>query len=483
MWLLPGAVALAVLLCPLPARACSAPEPSAAQGAWTRPCPAGGLEGPCSGLPRKRRAAPSFLDPLGGRAGRSPDLGALLPRKRRAAASLRGITLHLSDSENLLGNFAGGVKQGSTVQGLTTLSIDVRAGKAFGLPGGAVHASVLDIHGQPLTGPYLDNLQAANGNEGRDGARLWELWYDQDFDHGRDDVKIGQQSIDNEFIVSSDSGLFVNTMAGWPLLPSFDMYGGGPAYPLSSLGARLRARMTHGVTVLAGAFDDNPGGGRFAQNAQVLDPNGTNFNLNTGTLYIGELQYATAVAGLPGSYKLGAWYDTGLFPDEYLAADGLSQADPRSGGVPLLHHGDASVYGVVDQTVWRSPVRAARALNVFGRIMGAPDDRNLIDVAFNGGLTVNDPLPGRPDDQFGIDLGIGHVSGRAAELDRASGLPAQGVETLVELTYLAQVARWLALQPDLQYIVHPGGGLLDPADPRHLIRNELVAGVRAVVTF
>ncbi len=447
MSVLPGAVALAVLMCPLPARAGGTQDPAAARSQWA---PAG---------------------PLG-------DLGGL-----RSALARHGISLHLYDSENLLGNFAGGVKRGSTVQGLTTLSIDLHTGKAFGLPGGTLHASVLGIHGQPLTGPYLDNLQAANGNEARDGVRLWELWYDQVLDDGRYDVKIGQQSIDNEFIVSRYSGLFVDTMAGWPLLPSFDMYGGGPAYPLSSLGVRLRARMTHDLTVLAGAFDDNPGGGRFAQNAQILDPSGTNFNLSTGTLFIGEFQYATVLGGLPGTYKLGAWYDTGLFPDEYLAADGLSQADPRSGGVPLLHHGNYSVYGVVDQTVWRSPTHAARTVNLFGRVMGAPDDRNLIDFSFNGGLTVTDPLPGRPADQFGINLGIGHVSSRAAALDRASGLPAQGVETLVELTYQAQVTRWLVLQPDLQYIIHPGGGLLDPADPRHLIRNELVAGVRAVVTF
>ena len=33
--------------------------------------------------------------------------------------------------------------------------------------------------------------------------------------------------------------LFVNTMFGWPMVPSADMPGGGPAYPLSASGVRL----------------------------------------------------------------------------------------------------------------------------------------------------------------------------------------------------------------------------------------------------
>ncbi|MGP8026839.1 MAG: carbohydrate porin [Acidocella sp.] len=42
---------------------------------------------------------------------------------------------------------------------------------------------------------------------------------------------------------------------------------------------------------------------------------------------------------------------------------------------------------------------------------------------------------------------------------------------------------WLAVQPDIQYIISPGGGIQDPNDPNHKLRNELVAGIRAVTTF
>ena len=177
------------------------------------------------------------------------------------------------------------------MQGVTTATLDVDTGKAFGWQGGTFRASALQIHGQSLSPSYLDNLQAANGNEAEDTTRLWELWYDQSFDYSRADVKIGEQSIDNEFLVSQYSGLFVNTMAGWPLLPSEDLFGGGPAYPLSSLGVRGQFEPTDNTNILAGVFDDNPGGGAFSDDAQALDHNGARFNLNTGALFIAEFQY------------------------------------------------------------------------------------------------------------------------------------------------------------------------------------------------
>jgi porin len=399
----------------------------------------------------------------------------------RPALASAGITVNIQDSENLLGALSGGVRHGATMQGVTTGTLEVDTGKAFGLAGGTIHVSGLQIHGRSLSPFYLDDLQAANGNEGDDATRLWELWYDQSFAGG--DLKIGQQSIDNEFISSQYSGLFVNTMAGWPLVPSDDLFGGGPAYPLSSLGARILAKPGTNATILAGVFDDNPGGGAFSEDAQALDAAGARFNSNTGALFIAELQYTAQPFGLAGTYKIGLWYDTGGFPDQEYGADGRSLADPDSDGQPNYHHGNDSLYGVVDQTIWQSKADSARGANVFARIMGAPGDQNLIDFSFNGGVTMTAPLSGRDNDSAGLDMGLGQVSHRARNLDRDAGLPVRGTEALIELTYQAQITPWLILQPDLQYVVNPGGGLIDPGDPPSRLHNELIAGLRAVVTF
>lgn len=59
----------------------------------------------------------------------------------------------------------------------------------------------------------------------------------------------------------------------------------------------------------------------------------------------------------------------------------------------------------------------------------------------------------------------------------------QGVETLIEATYQAQITPWWQIQPDIQYVIKPGGGIPDPVDPAHTLRNELVIGIRTNITF
>ena len=96
----------------------------------------------------------------------------------------------------------------------------------------------------------------------------------------------------------------------------------------------------------------------------------------------------------------------------------------------------------------------------------------------------------RDQDTFGIALGYGHLSGGAMSNQNGTQYPssasgtltqltpgaaAENFEMAIESTYLAQLTPWLAIQPDVQYIIHPGA-LQSSA-------NALVLGLRATVTF
>jgi porin len=404
-----------------------------------------------------------------------------------------GITFQLTETSEYLANVRGGLGHGGAYDGLTTATVGIDTQKAFGLPGGQFNVSALQIHGTNLSTRYLGTLNTASGIEAEGTTRLWELWYQQSFLNKRIDVKIGQQSIDQEFITSQYAATFINTMFGWPALPSYDMPSGGPAYPLSALGVRVRGQITPNLTALAGVFDGDPLG----NNPDNL--HGTNFNLHNGTLFIGELQYAInqpsdgEMVGvnsnkLPGTYKLGVWYNNNRFDDQRFDNTGLTLADPNASGTAQSHHGNYSFYAVADQMVWRPDPDEPRSIGVFTRLMGAPGDRNLVSFAANAGVVMKAPFKGRDEDSVGLAVTYIKVGNRVHDSDldfrNFLGTP-YGVrtqETTIEATYMYQVTPWWVMQADAQYTFNAGAGQ-NPNDPTQPLRNTFVIGVRANLTF
>src|SRR5271154_1661442 len=203
----------------------------------------------------------------------------------RPFLSQYGISLALQETSEVLGNVTGGIHRGFEYDGLTQMLLQLDTNRAFGWYGGTFNASALQIHGRSVSADNLATLQTASGIEADRGTRLWELWYQQKFlDQDRLDVRIGQQSLDQEFMVSQNALLFVNTMFGWPMLPSADLPGGGPAYPLSALGVRLRGKPTDSITIMGGIFNGSPTG------RDGINNSGTGFRLDGGALVIAEMQ-------------------------------------------------------------------------------------------------------------------------------------------------------------------------------------------------
>ncbi|CAB3802693.1 carbohydrate porin [Pararobbsia alpina] len=398
-----------------------------------------------------------------------------------------GVTLSVQETSDLFNNFTGGVKPGAVYNGVAQLGLSVDTDKAFGLKGGQFFVDALQIQGYGISGSHLDVLQSANGVEADPGTRLWELWYQQSFGD-KFDVKVGQQSLDNEFMISQYGALFVNAMFGWPALPSYDMPGGGPDYPLSSPGVRLRFKPSQSLTVLGGIFDANPAPG--VGDPYRINPSGTNFELSNGVMMIGELQYSinqppaagsasTQPSGLPGTYKLGFWYNNERFPAPQYGT-GLTFASPTT------YRGDFSIYGIADQMIWRSSANTSRSLGVYAMAMDAPSNRNLIDFEVNAGLVLKAPFKGRNNDSAGISLGYVDISpgvrfvNNPASAQLGSSVPSG--ETVIEATYLCQVTPWWQVQADFQYFFSPTGGISNPANGAP-VRNEAVVGLQTVVTF
>lgn len=403
-----------------------------------------------------------------------------------------GVTLNIVESSEILSNPVGGARQDVIYEGVTQFGLTADAGKLLGLDDATFSVSGFQVHGRGLSLNALgNNINTVSGLESLRGTLLYELWYEQGFfSHGLK-IRIGQLAADQEFMISQASTLFMNHTFGWPSLPNADLPASGPASPLATSGIRLKWVPREDVALLLAAFNADPAGpGPGAP--QLRDSSGTDFRLNDGVLAFAELQYSIhsgdKASGLPGTYKIGGWYNTGVFADQHLNEAGYSSADPAYRGLPALHHrGDFSLYAIADQTL----LQPNKSLTVEGfvRIMAAPADRNLVGVYADAGIICKGLIAGRDNDTAGIGFAIAGISNDAAALDadtaRFAGgrYPIRSSEKSLEFTYQAVIAPWWQMQASVQLVLDPGGGIADPAAPAQRLGNAVVLGLRTVITF
>lgn len=410
----------------------------------------------------------------------------------------KGLQYCLTYTGELLSTTSGGVRRGTGIEGRLEAVVHVDLEEALGWKGGTFHANGFQIHGRGPSRYYVGNLLDVSGIEALPSTRLSELWLEQEFAPSLA-IRAGELAADTEFLTSTYAGVFVNATFGWPGLTAAALPAGGPVYPFAAPGFRLKAAPSDSVKLLLGVYDGDPAGPGDLD-PQRLNRRGVSFRLGDAPFVIGEAQVAYApdggAASRPGTLKLGAWRHFAHFSDQRFGADGLLLADPAGSGLPRRRAGDYGAYLVVDQSVWRDASvtgegpYSGREVGVFGRIAATPSDRNLLDLYADAGISVKGPFAGRPDDVFGVAAAYARVSRSARDYDldliAFSGTPGvrRDHEVALEATYQWQVRSGWVVQPDIQYVVHPGGHVqADGRPPGTALRNALVLGLRTVIRY
>jgi porin len=481
---------LAVLLAASAASALSQPAPSPGASPSAEPVQ-GPTEGNSPAAPSARSASPQGST----NAGETPfdtnlfgDAGGL-----RTKLGEHGVSLGLDESSEVLGNVTGGYRTGFDYEGVSELGLGIDTEKAFGLPGGTFNVTAFQYHGRGITNPNLGSTASSSGIEQTArGTKLFELWYEQVLFDEQLAIRAGQLSADTEFMLTEYGGLFINSGYGFPTLPADDLPSGGPAYPLATPAIRLKYVPSENWAVLVGVFNGDPAGPG-TSDPQKRDGGGTAFRINDGTFLIGEVDYSVnpgdKAPGLAGTYKLGFWYNSLAFANQSFAG-GAAPGTGTSSAAGPADRNDVSAYAVADQLLWKKPGTPDGGVAVFARAMGAPPDRNPIDVFVQGGVTYKAPFAGRDGDTVGVAVSWAHLSRRLARVDKAIAVslnepsyPIRSSETQLELTYQAQLIGSVQLQPDFQYIFNPGGGIPNPGRANRRVGDEAILGVRTTVTF
>ncbi|HEY2178508.1 MAG TPA: carbohydrate porin [Caulobacteraceae bacterium] len=373
---------------------------------------------------------------------------------------------------------SGGIEPGWAYEGRLGLLFDADLGRLLGWQGAHVHASIHQIHGEQPTPAHVGALAALSGIEAEPNTRLFNLSIEQTLTPGAR-LKLGQFTAGQEFAISPTAGLFVNSTFGWPDILAQDLPSGGPAYPIGALGARFSYTAPHGAVLLA-VFNGDPAGPG-AGDPQHRDRYGLNsFRLSGGPFVIGEAQLD--VPATTTKVRFGAWWLDRRAPSQPLVPPSAPGAPP-----PASKQGDWGAYAIVDGVIAQ---KGHRSLAGFARLAVTPGDRNLISAYVDGGVTLTGLIAGRPDDRLGLAASFSRISPAAMNADAlAAGLGQllvrRDYEAVVEATYQSQITSHWSLQPDLQFVIHPGGHvpLPTPIQSRRAIPDALVVGLRNVVRF
>jgi porin len=159
-----------------------------------------------------------------------------------------------------------------------------------------------------------------------------------------------------------------------------------------------------------------------------------------------------------GTYRFGMW------------VDGQDKARFSNG---QNHRDDIGFYTSCDQMLCKenSDPEDTQGLGAFFRYGYADSKYNSITNFYSFGFQSQGLFDNRDDDV----LGIGYSSGFFSNNDSAN-FP-EDYESLIEGYYNIQVSPWLAIAPNIQYVINPSDGAGTKTS------DALVVGLRCAMTF
>ena len=342
----------------------------------------------------------------------------------------KGVTFGVSESLEGYYNFMGGVRTGSAAASTFDANVSLDMNQLLHIPNGILYADFEAHSFQNPTYLLVGDLQVFDKNTADPFLQMFELWYQQKFFHNTLRLKVGKVDANVEFSLI-DNGLDFMTSSAH-VTPTLFVF---PTFPDPMPSVNLFFTPGKLFYASVAVYDAN-------QNDHFLDfsgkPGSAQPSLN-GTLWIGETGLTWSHLsgnGDDGNLRLGIWKHTGEF----------NRTEDNS-----LVHGADGLYVVINQTVWKpvSDKDTDRGLRMF--LEYAHSNKGLAPVYqhFGGGLLWTGMSARRPDDEIGISTQYGRISPQPGLL--------WNYEQAVELFYKIPLASWINLQPDAQYIIHPGG--------------------------
>ncbi len=389
-----------------------------------------------------------------------------------------GIDVTLAHFVEVFGVVSGGLEQSSAYSGATTISFDLYTDRMGWWDGGTIHFTNGWFEGPSVARNFVGAFNSVYfADPPLNGFTVFELWYGQKWTPtggGTAEFRFGKIYPFVRIGASQTAGFFSNASFNYPhflgTIPGFggSFVGAATAYPQAPFGVQVLYspnRTWDFALSLMDGFND-PSGGVFNRYGTAID-----LDDREGMEGIVEVVYKpnqeAGATDLPGFYRLGFQFHTGLFD--------VPATDPLES-----RQGNHAFFFIAEQMIFREspdPSDRTQGMNAFFKLYHVPkSDINTITWNFAGGLAYAGLIPGRDRDVVG--LGVTHTvfSDGARRFDQAVlGVEPRTAETVIEVFYSAELAPWWQLTGSLQHIVRPSG---DPTIP-----NATVLGVSSRFGF
>lgn len=369
-----------------------------------------------------------------------------------------GVTFTVNEVVDAVHNFNGGTRDETRAAGQFFFGATVDTDKAWGLKGGKIQLTIFNRQGNSLANDVnLGLLQPVQTIYGRGTIwRLGQFWYEQSFNDGATSLKLGRITHGEDYGATPCGNMMNLTLCG----PASSQLVGTYLYnmPVSSWGFRLRQRITPELYINAGVIESNP--------VNLREDRG--FYLGTagatGTIYATELQWTPKFGAndeLPGTYKIGGWYDSSDSNNIVYDVNGDFQSVTGLAFAREGHH--AGVHANLQQQLLAPEADGSHGLSVVGNLAVTDKETNRLRAKTALILSYTGLIPGRAKDDVTFGVGAGFVNDRVTSSQQAlndAGLrtgDTQDTEFVGELNYGYKLTPAITLRPGLQYIHNPGG--------------------------
>lgn len=341
-------------------------------------------------------------------------------------------------------NLKGGAKTGTNYKGYLDFSGNLNLEKAVGVKRTSLFFNAIHVHGESISNIIGDDLLSSN-IEALSGFRMQNLYLQHTSKNEKLLLRFGKQAVDDEFMTTAISNLFLHGVAAYP----FTLSNNYPQWPVAAMSVFASYQLNELWKIRTGVYQ---AGTEITD--EVINSNGQDFSLTPSDyLFIAEGNYVKNNHFI----RFGFMHDT----NAYFSNSGE------------VKNGLSSIYFSLDTPLFKNSNTPEKGLFLFASASTATNwNFAQFDYDLRGGITWRHHVL-----KQNAEMGFGYFYPHLGKAAQPSAQQLVNTEQFLEVTYFITLKDWWQIQASLQQIINPGGASISN------LPNASVLGLRTYFTF